>query len=389
MEPELIREIEARQRRCREIISERGLDGLLVVGKGPERTGDLQYLANHVPLLPGHPRRYSFKGRGFSFLLLPLDQPPVLLVTTPFYEKEIVIKDIRFHNDLIHQTGSVLREKGLGRGDLGIVGTDILPISLYEDLLRELPGVRFFASDDVVMNLRAVKSDYEIFLLRKGAEIADQVCRQVKEMLKPGVREVDVAASIMVGLKEQGVDRPFATCQSGDRSKEPYDHLPYSEKIIEEGDMVHMEINGRYRNYMIDVCRSTVVGKSSPEQRRLLEITLRMLDEAIAQTRPGIKAEDLEAVTGQIALQEGLGANHTAAYGGPGTYLGHAIGLGTDEPPCLAKGDKTLLKEGMVLTIEPGLYRTPHGGCRIEDEVLVTKEGSEVLNKDPRRWWET
>ena len=113
----------------------------------------------------------------------------------------------------------------------------------------------------------------------------------------------------------------------------------------------------------------------------------KMLEDSIAQTKPGIKAEDLEAVTGNIALEHGLGKNHTAAYGGPGTYLGHAIGLGVDEPPCLAKGDKTILKDGMVLTIEPGIYRTPFGGCRIEDEVLITRDGSETLNKDARKWW--
>ncbi len=389
METELLREIEARQKKCIGIASERAFEALLIIGKGPERVGDLLYLANHSPLLPGHPRRYTFKGRGFSFLVLPLDTPPVLLVTTPFYEKEIVIEDIRFNNDVIYQTGEVFREKGLRRADIGIVGMDILPVALYQDLLKELPGVRFFPADDIVMNLRAAKSDYEISLLRQGAQIADIASKAVREFIAPGKKESEVGALIIDTLKSCGVDRPFATCQSGERSKEPYDHVACSDKTIEDGDMVHMEINGRYKNYMIDVCRSTVVGHLRKEQEKILNIALRMLEDSIAQTKPGIKAEDLEGVTGNIALEHGLGKNHTAAYGGPGTYLGHAIGLGTDEPPCLAKGDKTLLREGMVLTIEPGIYRTPFGGCRIEDEVLITKEGSETLNKDIRNWWKS
>ncbi len=98
--------------------------------------------------------------------------------------------------------------------------------------------------------------------------------------------------------------------------------------------------------------------------------------------------KNLNLSQGEIALKHGLGANHTATYGGPGTYLGHAIGLSVDEPPCLAKGDKTILVPGMILTIEPGIYRTEWGGCRIEDEVLVTETGFEVLNQYGRRLWE-
>ena len=387
MEQELTREFKARLQNCFSLTADRGFDALLIVGKGPERVGDLLYLANHAPLLPGHPRRYSFKGRGHSFLILPLDKPPTLLVTTPFYEKEIVTQDIRFSNDLPRITGNVIREKGLSRADIGLVGTDILPLAIYQDLLKELPGVRFLPADDLVMNLRAVKSPYEIAQLRRGAEIADQVCKTVRESIAPGQTETQVGRLIVESLRHLGVDKPFATCQSGERSKEPYDHVPVSSKIIDDGDMVHMEINGRYNNYMIDVCRSTVVGRISPEQEKILNLAQEMLEQAIAKTRPGIRAEDIEEITGALALANGLGSNHTAAYGGPGTYLGHAIGLGTDEPPCLAKGDKTVIKAGMVLTIEPGIYRTAYGGCRIEDEVLVTCDGAEVLNKDTRKWW--
>ena len=388
MEEVLLDEIHGRRERCLDEAAQRGLEALLVVGKGPERTGDLVYLANHRPLLPGHPRRYTFKGRGYSLLLMPLDQDPALAVTTPFYEDDLAVEEIRFGNDLPAVIGAMIREKGLARAEIGLVGTDIFPMALYQDLVRELPGVRFLAADDIVMNLRAVKSDYELSLLRKGAEIADLVCSEVKGFIAPGKKESQVGGLIIDLLLSQGVTMPFATCQSGRRSQEPYDHVPVSEKVIEDGDMIHMEINGRFQGYMIDVCRSTVAGRISPEQSRLLELTLRMLDESIAATKAGVRAEELERISGRIALENGLGTNHTAAYGGPGTYLGHAIGLGIDEPPCLAEGDKTRLQAGMVLTIEPGLYRTPHGGCRIEDEVLVGADGPEVLNQDDRRWWD-
>lgn len=384
----VLNEYKHRMRKCVEIAAARAFGALLVVGLAPRRVGDLQYLANHSPLLPGHPRRYTFKGRGLSILVIPLDSSPVLAVTTPFYESDIVIDDVRFNNDLILEVGKILTEKGLAKADVGIVGTDVLPLALYNDLVREVPACRFLPADDIVMNLRAQKSAYELSLLRHGAKIADLVSAEVREFLIPGRKEIEVANLIISELTSHGVTGAFATCQSGERSKEPYDHVPASNKVIENGDMVHMEINGKYKGYMIDICRSTVVGEMSENQRKILMITLEMLEESIQATKPGIKAEDLEKISGGIALKYGLAKNHTAAYGGPGTYLGHAIGLGVDEPPVLALGDQTILQPGMVLTIEPGIYRTPWGGCRIEDEVLVTDNGAEVLNLYTRKWWE-
>ena len=320
MDKRLMVEIKERQQKCRVEASKRGFDALMIIGQGPTKTGDMMYLANHCPSLPGHPRRYTFRGRGHSFLLLPLSGEPVLAVTTPFYEKDIAVQDVRFANNLI----------------------------------------------------------------------ADLAAMEIKRVLRPGISELEVGKIICDTLSQNGVTGAFATCQSGERSKEPYpnDGMPCSDKVIEDGDMVHMEINGRYNGYQIDVCRSTVVGNMKKEQRIILELCAEMLEESIAATRAGIYAEELELVTGEIALKHGLGANHTATYGGPGTYLGHAIGLSVDEPPCLAKGDKTILVPGMILTIEPGIYRTEWGGCRIEDEVLVTETGFEVLNQYGRRLWE-
>ena len=97
MESRLLQEIESRRQKCREIASERGFHALLIIGRGPDRTGDLQYLANHSPGCMGHPRRYAFRGRSHSFMLLPIVGEPVMLVSTPFYEPDIAIDDIVAH----------------------------------------------------------------------------------------------------------------------------------------------------------------------------------------------------------------------------------------------------------------------------------------------------
>ena len=200
--------------------------------------------------------------------------------------------------------------------------------------------------------------------------------------------EIELASFITSEMAKRGADMPFATCQSGvERSGEPFMFPATSSRVLADGDLVHMEINGRYQGYKIDICRSTVVGRPTDEAVHLLETVLAMLEASCAAIAPGMLAEDLEAVASGVAETAGYRGKFAFGYDGPGTYLGHGIGLGIDEPPVVAKGEKTYLRAGMMLTIEPGLYRTPAGGARIEDEVLVTENGCEVITKLDRRWW--
>jgi Xaa-Pro aminopeptidase len=386
----LAQEMHKRRERVKRIASTRGFDATLVIGRAPDRAGDMRYLCGNKPYLSGHISRYGYRGRGFGALLLPTDSgaEPTLVCTTPFYIPPIDVEDIVIDTHFSRGLASALEKHGLSQGNIGLVGVDILSVLLYQDLLRLAPGARFVEADDVVTNLRAVKSEFELSFLRTGAQIADEVAELVREAIRPGVSERDIGTLIVSELSKRGVAGAFATCQSGPvRSNEPYWDPAVSDRVFEAGDLVHMEINGSYGGYMIDICRSTVVGGVGDKQREILEVTLRILEESIAAIKPWMPAEDLEAVAGEIARQAGYEKNFTVAYGGAGTYLGHGIGLGSDEPPLLAKGDKTPLEPGMILTIEPGIYRTDVGGARIEDEVLVTEEGAEVLNKSSRRWW--
>ena len=384
----LYKEYETRMQKVRLEASRRGFSCLLVFGLAPRRVGDLMYLTGHQPLLPGHPRRFQFRGRGYSVIVLPIEGEPCLLTTTPFYESDLYIKEVIYGDNLPDEIRKAIQKRGLEKADIGIVGMDILSVGLYVDLKAELCHARFYGADDIVMNMRAAKSPYEIEVLRTGARISDEVANLLRDYLRPGITERQVYDFITGELTKRGVTGAAATCQSGSRSENAYDLVPASDKVIENGDMVHMEINGKYQGYMIDICRSTVVGKASAQQIELLDTVLDMFNKSVAAMKPGVTAESLERITGEIALSKGFNKNHTRAYNGPATLLGHAIGLGVDEPPVLAKGDVTLLVPGMVITVEPGLYRTGYGGCRVEDEILVTENGTEDLNCSPLRWWE-
>ncbi len=387
MDPVLEREYSGRLENVRKEALRRGYSCLLIFGLAPRRVGDLMYLTGHQPVLPGHPRRYNFRGRGMSAIVLSIDQEASLVVTTPFYESDLFIKNIKYGDNLPEEISKSIKAYGLQKTDIGIVGTDILPVSLYYDLKAELNHARFFPADDIVMNLRAAKSPYEIELLRTGAHIADEVSVLLRQFLAPGISENDVFSFITLELTKRGVTGAYATCQSGWRSERPAFPEASTDKLLENGDLVLMEINGKYQGYMIDVCRSAVIGKPSVEQLNILNTDAKIFQATIAAMRPGISAESLDKLAADIAKERGFEHNMTRAFGGPATLLGHAIGLGVDEPPVIALGDKTQLVQGMVITIEPGIYDTGFGGCRIEDEILVTQDGWEDLNQSEYIWW--
>lgn len=386
----MIEEMERRVRRARELAGMRGFEGLLVVGRAPDRNGDLLYLCGHVPMLAGHPSRFAVRGRGLGLLYVPTDPKvaPELAVTTPFYVAGHGIGRTVVNPNIVAAATDILEGLGAPGRTIGLVGMDVISAMTFDELRRYNPRVRFLEADDLVMNMRAVKSERELEALRIGSGLADEVGEELRGRIVPGATEHELAGFVVAEMTKRGADLAFATCQSGvERSGEPFMFPAASSRVLQDGDLVHMEINGRHQGYKIDICRSTVVGRPNDAAVHLLETVLSMLETSIAAIAPGVLAEDLEAIASDVAEAAGYRGKFAFGHDGPGTYLGHGIGLGIDEPPVIARGEKTYLRPGMVLTIEPGLYRTPAGGARIEDEVLVTETGCEVMTKLDRRWW--
>jgi Xaa-Pro aminopeptidase len=323
-------------------------------------------------------------------LYIPTDArvEPQLAAATSFFVAGKGIGRTVVNPNIVAAVTTILESLGAKRQTVGLVGMDVISAMTYTELVQYNPTVRFVEADDLIMNMRAVKSERELASLRTGSLFADEVGEQLRERIVPGVTERELWDFIVSEMIARGATNAFATCQSGvERSGEPFIFPAASSRVLRDGDLVHMEINGSYEGYKIDVCRSTVVGTPTKETVHLLETVLKMLEESVTAIAPGVLAEDLEKIANDVAEAAGYCGKFAFGYGGPGTYLGHGIGLGVDEPPVIAKGEKTYLRRGMVLTVEPGLYRTPVGGARIEDEVLVTESGVEVITTLERRWW--
>ena len=378
-----------RRQRCRVEASARGLAGLIVFARDPDRAGNGMYLAHHRPIAGSHPSMYAQRGRGYCAIVIPVDAEETLLVTSPYYEPDVTVERVAVDTNLPRGLASVIEGYGLERGERwGLVGEEFLSVLLYRDLLSLLSGCVFSGADDVLWSMRAIKDDFEQAILREAAVVADAGAESAQRAWRSGRTELEVVAEIDATLRGLGASETSLTCQSGVyRSGEPLIRPFASARVIERGDLAQLEIRGTFKGYGFDICRSACAGEPSADQRHMFETVERMLDAIIARAAPGVRAEQLQDVIDEIAHAEGYDGYQSMRFGGPSTYCGHGLGVSSDEPPVLFSGDKTILRPGMFLTPEPGLYRHPLGGLRLEDNILITADGCDNLNHTPRWWW--
>ncbi len=183
-----LEEVRGRLDRTRRMTAERGLDGLVVIGRAfYDRPGDLAYLTNHFPPFPASVFSTVQKGLGHGLLLLPVRGAPALIIDGWAYRKDMmVIEDIRADSDLGRGLVGALQERGLATARIGLVGEDILPLALYREITGALPGLVVEPADDLVRSQRTIKSASEQALLRRAAEVAHTGLRAAVERIREG-----------------------------------------------------------------------------------------------------------------------------------------------------------------------------------------------------------
>jgi Xaa-Pro aminopeptidase len=245
--------------------------------------------------------------------------------------------------------------------------------------------LRWLAAPDLIERLRAVKDADELARLRQSARLISDVWTAAVRHIKPGISELAIAADIERRMKLQGASGPsFETIvASGPRSAWP--HARPTPKLLRKNELVVLDQGAILRDYCSDMTRTVFLGRSTSavrvKVRSLYNAVLEAHQAAIAAVRPGVSAATVDAAARKVFKQSGLERFFTHS-------TGHGLGLEIHEIPRLGRGEETLLKDGMVVTVEPGVYVERLGGIRIEDEVLVTARGAEVLTSASREFLE-
>jgi Xaa-Pro aminopeptidase len=243
-------------------------------------------------------------------------------------------------------------------------------------------------TDGIVEGLRVKKDDHEIEMLRRGGLLLSAVALDVLQDARPGMMEQELAAKIDWRIKSAGFERcSFETIvASGPNSALPHAHA--GERVLRDGDLVVLDFGGVYGGYCVDLTRTVAVGRVDTEMRRVYGAVLEAQQAAIAAAKGGVRAGEIDAAARQTLARHSL----AEAFG---HSTGHGLGVEIHEAPRvgpkreataeLPAAEDDLIEPGMVFTIEPGAYIPGWGGVRIEDDVLVTGEGIELLTNVPRQ----
>lgn len=249
--------------------------------------------------------------------------------------------------------------------------------------LRTLAGsrVHWVSGGDAIERLRTVKDASELETMRQAAALISEVFKDTLPKIKPGLTELRVAAEIEYGIKAKGGSGPsFETIvASGERSAWP--HARPTAKPLRKNELVVLDHGAILRGYCSDLTRTVFLGRAPARIRRLYDAVLEAQQAAKNAVRPGVKSRDVD-----LAARQTLKRHRLARYFTHST--GHGLGIEVHEMPRLGRGEETKLEEGMVVTIEPGVYVEGLGGIRIEDDVVVTSNGAEDLTSASREFLE-
>lgn len=225
-----------------------------------------------------------------------------------------------------------------------------------------------------VEHLRQIKDLSELKLIQKSNKVSMEAFEKAVSLIKLGVYESDVSIAYGAAIRASGASgESFETIlASGPRSAMP--HGVASRRKMKKGDFVVFDFGALVNRYCSDCTRTFVIGKPSIKQKEIYSLVLEAQLSALAAVKPGVMCSAVDDIARKIITSAGYGSNF-------GHGLGHGVGMDIHESPRLNNQDKTILKPGMVVTVEPGIYLEGWGGVRIEDLVIVTEKGCKVLTQ--------
>jgi Xaa-Pro aminopeptidase len=267
--------------------------------------------------------------------------------------------------------------RGMGIPRLGFEAGD-MTVARRDALAEALPDSALIGTTGLLEDLRLVKDAEEIAVTKRACALVDAMFDSILGLLKPGTLERDIALELEYRMRKSGAERIGfdSIIAAGENGAKP--HAEPSERPLRHGDLVTMDFGARVDGYNADITRTVAIGAALSKQREVYDVTLRAQEAAAAALMPGVSYVGADKVARDIIADAGYGE-----YFGHG--LGHSLGLevhdGARLSPAAPEGT---VRAGEIWTIEPGIYIPDWGGVRIEDDVLVTDAGPEILTHAPK-----
>lgn len=391
-----------RQRRATDAAASAGFAALVVwsrMGTDMYWYGDVFYLTNHHSAVGQLQELPTWSGRGYNVLILPVVGEATLVVDLPDWPQDrVYVDDVRFTLHVPQLVAEILREKGLERERVAVAGRETL-LANTRDQLEGSVGhpLEFVFADELVENLRMVKSAGELELMRHATDVGVGCMRAMMDAIQPGVTEGTIIGEGLRYFAQHGGYPYDIAVTSGERAN--YYWRPSGpphwdcDRALEAGDPIHVDLWGPVDGYYTDFARSTVVGGNpSAEQEEVLEASIASVEYVLEGVRAGARVADVYARGARwLRDHDWLGDTSGGAAGEFGLHsycpiFGHGVGV-VLENPWIVADSPIVLQENMTIAVESMLARGTIG-ANFEHVIAVTADGYEILDAAcPDRWW--
>lgn len=357
-----------RLRKVKSLMRREGFESLFI-SPGP----NLRYLTGVHYTYPGDPWDMEIVWDMITVAVISVDGEPILFAPR---HNETWIKGASQVHDIRTYSGTenlmeVLRQP-LGKMK-GILGIEFqLPYRIYGPLVAAFPEIRMKSASEMLSEARLIKSVDEIECMRKAARIVENGVKVGREFIRESITEREVSIEVESAMRKQGAESiSYCVVQTGAKTA-TWD--PPSEDMVKKGDLFLMDLSATYNGYHADITRMTVVGKPSEKQKKVYAVVQEAQSKAIDVVRDGVRAGVINDAGRRVMDERGYGEH--VPFG-----IGHGLGLEAHEMPHLTeyRDMEMALQPGIVMTVEPTINLPGEFGIRIEDDVLVTVGGREIL----------
>ncbi len=338
-------------------------------------------------ILSDENRRYfsGFRGKDSSFE----EHSAGLFITR---EKAYIITDARydilakqdapsyeiicFKESIFHEITDLAASEKTENIGIESARLSFLNYKLLSDALakKKISDIKLIQSDDILTELRIIKTEIEIEKIKKSLKIAETAFLNFIKNIKSDITEKEAAWEMEKEMRMLGADGLSFPVIAASGKNAAIPHAVPTERIIKKNEPVILDWGAKLDGYCSDITRSFMIGGANEKFKKIFDIVHKAQEKAISAAIPGIKASELDNIAREYIKSQGFQKEFSHS-------LGHGIGLCVHEPPKISGKSETILKSGMVFTIEPGIYLPNWGGLRLENIVAISETGAYVLNE--------